>query len=191
MNVSEGRDPGVLDELAAACGADLLDRHADPDHHRSVFTLVGEEAPRAPRAAPPSPASTSRAHAGVHPRLGVVDVVPFVPLAGATLADAVAARDAFAAWAGDELALPCFRYGPERIAARGAPAGLRRPRRPTPGPAAPTPPPAPPASGARPFLVAYNVWLAEPDLDGPGGWRPPCARRRCGPSAWPAATGCR
>src|SRR5437763_1527326 len=47
VNVSEGRDRDVLDRLSAACGAELLDRHADPDHHRSVFTVVGERAPRA------------------------------------------------------------------------------------------------------------------------------------------------
>src|SRR5256885_987430 len=110
VNVSEGRDQGTLDELAAACGSDLLDRHVDPDHHRSVFTLVGEEAPRA-LAAGAGARLDLRTHTGVHPRLGVVDVVPFVPLAGAGLHDAVVARDAFARWAGTELAVPCFLYG--------------------------------------------------------------------------------
>jgi len=163
VNVSEGRDQGVLDDLAAACGRDLLDRHVDPDHHRSVFTLVGETAPRALAAAAVARLDL-RAHAGVHPRLGVVDVVPFVPLAGASLADAVAARDAFAEWAGAELGVPCFRYGPERT--------LPEVRRrafvdvaPDTGPTAPHPTAGATCVGARPFLVAYNVWLAEPDLD--------------------------
>src|SRR5205823_4756610 len=53
-------------------------------------------------------------HAGAHPRSGVVDVVPFVPLEGSTMADAVSTRDRFASWAGDALGVPCFLYGPER-----------------------------------------------------------------------------
>jgi len=163
VNVSEGRDPDVLDELAAACGADLLDRHEDADHHRSVFTLVGEEAPRALTRIAVARLDLT-AHAGVHPRLGVVDVVPFVPLDGAGMDEAIAARDAFAAWAHDELALPCFRYGPER--------SLPEVRRrafvdldPDSGPARPHPTAGATCVGARPYLVAYNVWLAEPDLD--------------------------
>jgi glutamate formiminotransferase len=163
VNVSEGRDLGVLDELAAACEGDLLDRHRDPDHHRSVFTLVGEEAPRALARAAVARLDIG-AHAGVHPRLGVVDVVPFVPLAGATVADAVTARDAFARWAGDELALPCFCYGPER----SLPEVRRRAfvdLEPDSGPTRPHPTAGATCVGARPYLVAYNVWLAEADLD--------------------------
>jgi glutamate formiminotransferase len=163
VNVSEGRDQVVLDELAAACGPDLLDRHVDADHHRSVFTLVGEDAPRALAAAAVARLDL-RTHTGVHPRLGVVDVVPFVPLAGATLGDAVAARDAFARWAGAELAMPCFRYGPERTlpdVRRRAFVDLH----PDTGPATPHPSAGAVCVGARAFLVAYNVWLAEPDVD--------------------------
>src|SRR4051794_26662889 len=163
VNVSEGRDVGVLDDLSEACGPDLLDRHADPHHHRSVFTLVGETAPRALARAAVERLHLG-GHAGVHPRMGVVDVVPFVPLEGAILAEAVAARDAFAAWAATELALPCFRYGPER--------SLPEVRRrafvdldPDTGPARPHPPAGATCVGARPVLVAYNLWLAEPDLD--------------------------
>ena len=163
MNLSEGRDRGLLDALAAACGPDLLDRHVDPDHHRSVFTLVGEDAPRALAVVAVARLDLG-SHAGVHPRLGVVDVVPFVPLTGASLADALAARDAFAAWAGAELALPCFRYGPERT----LPDVRRRAfidLEPDAGPPAPHPTAGACCVGARPFLVAYNVWLDEPDLD--------------------------
>jgi len=163
VNVSEGRDLGVLDELAAACGEDLLDRHTDPDHHRSVFTLVGEAAPRALARAAVARLDLS-AHAGVHPRLGVVDVVPFVPLEGSTLDDAVAARDAFVTWAAAELALPCFRYGPERT----LPEVRRRAfvdLHPDAGPASPHPTAGAACVGARPYLIAYNVWLTEPDLD--------------------------
>jgi glutamate formiminotransferase len=161
VNVSEGRDPVVLAELAAAAGSDLLDRHADPDHHRSVFTLVGTAAPRRLATAAVEHLDIGR-HDGVHPRLGVVDVVPFVPLAGTTLADAVAARDAFAAWFAGELAVPCFLYGPER----SLPEVRRRAFRelaPDVGPSVPHPTAGACCVGARPVLVAYNVWLAEPD----------------------------
>ncbi len=83
VNVSEGRDPVVLGELAASAAAALLDLHSDPDHHRSVFTLAGavDDVTSAVRAL--AAVSVARldlgAHQGAHPRLGVLDVVPFVP----------------------------------------------------------------------------------------------------------------
>jgi glutamate formiminotransferase len=147
----------VLDELAAAAGDDLLDVHSDAHHNRSVFTLVGTEAPRRLAAAAVARLDL-RAHTGVHPRIGVVDVVPFVPLGDATLDDAVAARDEFCRWAASELALPCFRYGPARTlpeVRRGAFGELR----PDDGPARPHPTAGACAVGARPVLVAYNLWL--------------------------------
>ena len=55
-----------------------------------------------------------RDHAGAHPRLGAIDVVPFVPLVASTMDEAIRARDRFATWAGDELRVSCFVYGPER-----------------------------------------------------------------------------
>lgn len=159
MNVSEGADHDVIAALAAAAGRDLLDVHSDPHHHRSVFTMVGDDAPRA--VAEDAVALIDLgAHVGVHPRLGAVDVVPFIPLAGSTFADALAARDAFAAWAATTLHVPCFVYGPERslpeIRRR---AGIDLP---------PDVPAAEPTRtsagamcvGAREVLVAYNVWLA-------------------------------
>jgi glutamate formiminotransferase len=163
VNISEGRDRSVIDAIAAAAGDDLLDVHTDRDHHRSVLTLLGEDAPRAVARAAVERLDLRR-HDGVHPRIGVVDVVPFVPLDGSTDDDAVAARDAFCAWAGAELALPCFRYGPERTLPdirRRAFAGLA----PDCGPSEPHPTAGAAAVGARPVLVAYNVWLAESDLD--------------------------
>src|SRR4030095_15241653 len=92
LNVSEGARPAVVAAIAAAAGRDLLDVHRDRHHNRSVLTLLGEDAPRAV-AREAVERLDLRRHRGVHPRIGVVDVVPFVPLAGATLADAVAARD--------------------------------------------------------------------------------------------------
>lgn len=162
VNISEGRDRAVIDAIAAAAGADLLDVHTDPHHHRSVLTLIGERAPRAVATAAVERLDLRR-HDGVHPRIGVVDVVPFVALAGSTMADAVRARDDFCRWAGEELQLPCFRYGPERTlpeVRRHAFGDLA----PDCGPSAPHPSAGAAAVGARPLLVAYNVWLAEHDL---------------------------
>jgi glutamate formiminotransferase len=144
VNVSEGRDPVVLAELAQAAGPDLLDRHADRDHHRSVFTLVGMAAPRRLAAAALERLNL-RPPPGVHTRLGV------------------AARDAFAAWLADEFAVPCFVYGPERSlpeVRRHAFGSLA----PDVGPPTPHPTAGACCVGARPVMVAYNVWLAEPDL---------------------------
>ncbi len=123
MNISEGRDTALLAELDDACGADLLDRHTDPHHHRSVFTLVGEEAPRRLAAAAVARLDLST-HEGVHPRLGVVDVVPFVPLAGSPMDEAVAARDAFAGWAVAELGRALLPVRARPLAARGAAPGV-------------------------------------------------------------------
>lgn len=163
VNVSEGRDRTLLSALDAACGPDLLDRHTDADHHRSVFTVVGEGAARALAAAAVERLDLRR-HTGAHPRFGVVDVVPFVPLDGSSMADAVAARDRFCDWASDVLRVPCFAYGPERT----LPEVRRRAfvdLAPTTGPASPHPAAGAMAVGAREVLVAYNLWLREPDLE--------------------------
>lgn len=162
VNVSEGRDHRLLAELRAVVGDDLLDLHTDPHHHRSVFTLVGEDAPRRLSTAAVA-AIDLGGHAGAHPRIGAVDVVPFVPLDGSTMADAIAARDRFCTWAAATLALPCFRYGPERT----LPEVRRRAfvdLAPDAGPPAPHPSAGAAAVGARDVLVAYNLWLVEPDL---------------------------
>ncbi len=163
VNVSEGRRNEVIAELVAAAGDALLDLHRDRDHHRTVLTMVGEAAPMAvtERAVD---LLDLRVHSGAHPRIGVVDVVPFVPLAEATMADAVAARDRFAAWAGGGLKVPCFLYGPERSlpeVRRLAFTGLD----PDTGPPAPHPTAGACAVGARAPLVAYNLWLDGSDLD--------------------------
>lgn len=162
MNISEGRRPGTVEAIAAAAGSDLLDVHTDRDHNRSVLTLVGEVAPRAV-----SRVAVARldigTHAGVHPRIGVVDVVPFVPLPGSTLADAVAARDRFVRWVAGELGVPAFVYGPERSLPQIRRQAFRD-LAPDAGPAAPHPTAGAVAVGARPVLVAWNVRLAEPDL---------------------------
>jgi glutamate formiminotransferase len=162
VNLSEGQRTDLVSAIGRAAGDALLDTHVDPHHHRSVLTLVGEEAPRAVARAAVDLLDL-RLHRGVHPRIGVVDVVPFVALGGATDDDAVAARDRFAAWIADELAVPAFLYGPERTlpdVRRHAFTGLA----PDAGPASPHPSAGAVAVGARPVLVAWNVYLAEPDL---------------------------
>src|SRR5690349_21070585 len=96
-NVSEGRQPRIVAALADAVarvhGVRLLDHSADASHHRSVFTFAGEPAAVADAVlglfSVAIPAIDLRQHRGVHPRVGAVDVVPFVPLTGATMDDAV------------------------------------------------------------------------------------------------------
>lgn len=164
VNISEGRDQARIERIASAAGPALLDVHSDPHHHRSVLTLVGEEGPRAVAAAAVAEIDL-REHAGVHPRLGVVDVVPFVALPGSTEADALAARDRYGEWSADTLGVPCFRYGPERTLpdVRRQAFGELAPDFGGPGPhttAGAT------AVGQRPVLVAYNVWVEGADLAG-------------------------
>jgi glutamate formiminotransferase / 5-formyltetrahydrofolate cyclo-ligase len=162
VNVSEGRNRDVLVRLASAVSGDLLDVHTDHDHNRSVFTLVGENAPRR-LATTAVELMNIQDHSGVHPRLGVVDVVPFVPLSGSTWEDAVTARNEFAAWAALELQVPCFLYGDERTLPdirRGAWHHLQ----PDAGPTEPHSTAGAMCVGARKPLIAYNLWLADVDL---------------------------
>jgi glutamate formiminotransferase len=102
-------------------------------------------------------------HSGVHPRIGVVDVVPFVPVTGSSWNDAVDARNAFAQWAAQELQVPCFLYGDERTLPdirRGAWHSLQ----PDVGPTSPHSTAGGMCVGARLPLIAYNLWLADVDL---------------------------
>ena len=159
VNISEGRALEVVAAIAMLAGPDLLDVHSDPDHNRSVITTVGTTAPR-DIARGAITALDINDHAGVHPRLGVVDVVPFVPLDGSNFADAVAARDEFAAFVADEFDVPCFLYGTGRTLPQ-----LRKDAfthlRPDVGPSAPHPTAGAICVGAREVLVAYNVILAD------------------------------
>ncbi len=166
VNLSEGRREDVIARIAAAAGPSLLDVHRDRHHHRSVLTLGGPEVEDAVRAVSRRAVEEIdiTAHEGAHPRMGAVDVVPFVPLdGGCGFAGAVAARDRFASWGGSELGLPCFLYGPER----SLPEVRRRAfhdLRPDTGPMTPHPTAGATAVGARGLLVAYNLWLVDPDV---------------------------
>ena len=117
-NVSEGRDPHVIEAIAAAFtsgGARLLDVHSDPDHNRSVLTLIGQESELADSlVAGVSEAAALidlRAHEGVHPRVGAADVVPVVALRLEDAARATALALEVAGRIGDEVGLPVFLYG--------------------------------------------------------------------------------
>jgi glutamate formiminotransferase len=171
-NVAEGRDMRTIDALTRACGDSLLDVHADVDHHRSVYTLAGprrrdaEVAVRALARAVAEHVDLTR-HEGAHPRIGALDVVPFVALDGSTPSDAVDAAHAFAAWVAAELAVPVFLYGDADPEGRGLPA-LRRDaytrRPPDAGPGLPHARLGAIAVGARPVLVAVNCELAAGDV---------------------------
>lgn len=177
-NVSEGRDTAVLDAIGAAFaggGARVLDRHADPDHHRAVFTLAAEPAALHAALVAGARAAIERIdlarHAGLHPHVGALDVAPIVFRApeerGAAVATALATADALG-----ELGLPVFLYGElagGRTRAelrRGGSEGLARRMadglRPDFGPAAPHPAAGATLVAARPPLVAFNLELAPP-----------------------------
>lgn len=169
MNVSEGRDGRILDRLAAACGPALLDRHADADHHRSVFTVGGPLAAVEPAvrrlAAAVAEHVSLEGHAGVHPRFGALDVVPFVALDPAGREEAAAAARGFAAWWAGR-GVPVFLYDDADPARRSLPAARRdafRARRPDLGPREPHPALGATAVGARRPLVALNCELDTAD----------------------------
>jgi glutamate formiminotransferase len=116
-NFSEGRDEDVIAALRRSLSAParLLDVHVDADHHRSVFTLVGEEEPLVETLF----AGVERArelidlreHEGAHPRIGAADVVPIVPIRAEGMVSACETARALAERIGDELGLPVFLYG--------------------------------------------------------------------------------
>ncbi len=174
-NFSEGRDPGVVAEIARAIaavdGVALLGYESDHDHHRSVVTFAGEAeavihgAIRGVGKA--AELVDLREHVGVHPRVGAADVVPFIPLAGATLADCVA----YAYRAGAEIwrrfGVPVYFY--EAAALQPGRKRLEKVRRigfdglpPDVGDIAEHPTAGAAVIGARNFLIAYNINLATP-----------------------------
>jgi glutamate formiminotransferase len=179
-NVSEGRDPGSIEEIgrAFASSAALLDVHSDSDHHRSVFTLAGEEEALVESllagAARALELVDLRAHEGVHPRVGVVDVVPLAPIVTEAMEVAMAAALSVAGRLGSDLGLPVFLYG--EVGRGKRPVFFRRgglhelERRvaagelePDMGPHRLDPRKGAVLVGARAPLVAYNVDLATHD----------------------------
>lgn len=185
-NVSEGRDPAVLEALAAAVrgvpGVRLADVHADADHHRAVYTWLGPAAAVETAALGFAAVAVGRIdmrrHQGVHPRLGALDVLPFVPLAGASMADAVACAHRVGRALAATHELPVYFYGaaacrPDRRrlpdVRRGQYEGLAvrlatSEGEPDAGPARFDARAGAITVGARDVLVAYNVWLATDDV---------------------------
>jgi glutamate formiminotransferase len=186
-NVSEGRRPEIVDAIAAAIravpGARLLDYSSDPAHNRSVFTLAGDAA--AVKAAVLALYQTAiaaidlRTHKGEHPRLGAVDVVPFVPIEGVTMDECVTlAKDVGAAVA-SRFGVPVYLY--EEASGNPARKNLEDIRRgefeglaakmqsagwtPDFGPGAPHASAGASVIGARMPLIAYNINLATDRLD--------------------------
>ncbi len=116
-NFSEGRDPDTVEALVACIAGhdvEVLDWSSDPDHHRSVVTFIG--APGDVEAAAVASARFARdhidlrGHQGVHPRVGALDVLPFVPVHGLEMSDAVASAKRVAAKIA-ELGVPVYLYG--------------------------------------------------------------------------------
>jgi glutamate formiminotransferase len=181
-NVSEGRRPDVVSAIADAFagGVELLDVHSDADHHRSVFTLVGEEGALIDALLAGIAASIERIdlrdHVGVHPRVGAADVVPLVPLAPDEMPRAVSATRELAARVGTELGLPVFLYGEAGGGRRPAffrRGGLDELRArveggelvPDEGPREIDPRSGAVLVGARHVLVAYNLELATDQVE--------------------------
>jgi len=185
-NISDGRRPEVVEAVArafASAGAALLGADSDADHNRSVITIAGTPEQVVEGAVRGVVAARDRidltTHQGAHPRMGATDVVPFVPLAGATTEDAVAAAKTAARRIWEEAGVPTYLYGdaaqrPERAnlahVRKGQFEGIREAiatdpaRRPDFGDAAVHPTAGITAVGARFFLIAYNVNLATQDL---------------------------
>ncbi|PYR78653.1 MAG: glutamate formimidoyltransferase, partial [Acidobacteria bacterium] len=186
-NVSEGRRGDVVERLAAAVrdvdGARLLDYSSDRSHNRSVFTLAGDAAPLKTAVlalfAEAVRAIDLRAHRGEHPRLGAVDVVPFVPIEGVTMEDCVRLANDVAAEVAARFGIPVYLY--EEAARtptrrnledirRGEFEGLEAKMKsdgwaPDYGPAAPHPSAGAAVIGARMPLIAYNINLDTDRLD--------------------------
>jgi glutamate formiminotransferase len=188
-NYSEGRRLDVVDRLAAAVastpGAYLLDRTSDASHNRSVLTMAGE-APAVESALEATLAVAIETiemerHRGEHPRIGAVDVIPFVPLGATTMVDAVDLARSFAGRVADRFELPVYLYAraatrPERVrladVRRGGYEGVRddllagvADRAPDFGPSRTHPRAGAVAIGARPFLIAWNINLDTNDVE--------------------------
>jgi glutamate formiminotransferase / 5-formyltetrahydrofolate cyclo-ligase len=186
-NVSEGRRPETVAGLVAAirhiAGVRILDYSSDASHNRSVLTLAGEAAPlKAAVLALVEQATAAidlRMHKGEHPRIGAVDVVPFVPIEGVTMAECVALANETAQAIAERFSIPVFLY--EEAASNPARRNLEDIRRgefeglaqklalpewkPDYGPTAPHPSAGASVVGARMPLIAYNINLATDRLD--------------------------
>jgi len=181
-NFSEGRDQATIDALQAAisgvAGVQLLDVQNDASHNRSVFTFVAPPDAAVEAALAAMRVATQRIdltkHSGEHPRMGATDVVPFVPVSGVTMEDCVALARRLGEAAAKDLDIPVFLYAraaarPDRVllpdVRKGEFEGMRgRELDPDFGPKRVHPTAGATAIGARPFLVAFNVYLDTQDV---------------------------
>jgi glutamate formiminotransferase len=186
-NVSEGRRLEVVEQLADAIdsvdGVHLLDRTSDSSHNRSVFTLAGPAGPVADAldrlVGKAIETIDMETHRGEHPRIGAVDVIPFVPLGSTTMDEAIELARVFGRRIAERHNLPVYLYAAAALRAervkladvrRGQYEGLReeiaqRGREPDFGPSRMHPSAGAVAVGARPFLIAYNINLDSADKD--------------------------
>ena len=185
-NISEGRRLDVVDGLAKVIsttpGVRLLDRTSDSDHNRSVFTFAGgpDAVERAALALIDATYKVidMRGHKGAHPRLGAVDVVPFVPLGGVTMAECVAIARRVGAVVAATHHVPVYFYAnaatrPERVRLpdirkpeyEGLAAYLETTHVPDAGPRRLHPSAGAIVIGARPPLIAFNIELDTTDLE--------------------------
>jgi len=181
-NFSEGRDRATIDAIGAAIGshAELLDVHSDEDHNRSVFTLAADAEPLVEALLAGIAVARDRIdlrlHAGAHPRIGVADVVPIVPVRQEDAERARTAARVLARRIAAELGLPVFLYAdlaPGRGPAffrRGGPEELQRridsgELTPDFGPHALDPSAGGVIVGSRSPLIAFNVDLSGDDLE--------------------------
>ncbi|MEB3283871.1 MAG: glutamate formimidoyltransferase [Candidatus Sericytochromatia bacterium] len=185
-NISEGRRPDVVTDIIAAikgiAGISWLDQSSDADHNRSVLTFLGT-----PDAlfqgidvlyAKAAEHIDMMHHQGEHPRMGAVDVVPFVPISGATMADCIALAQRVGAHIAEKYSVPMTLYEEAASAPHrrnlaqvrkgefeGLAAKLQTPEwKPDYGPAHPHPHLGATAVGAREALIAYNVYLDTADV---------------------------
>lgn len=186
-NFSEGRRKEVVDAIAAAIagvdGIRLLDREMDANHNRSVITFIGDRTSVADAAMAGARQAVSlidmNAHRGEHPRIGALDVLPFVPVTGVTMDDCVQIARTVGRRIADELGVPVYLYEaaatrPDRVALpeirRGEYEGLKSEiltdpdRKPDFGPPRLHPTAGASVVGARPLLIAWNVNLATKDV---------------------------
>lgn len=185
-NVSEGRRPDVIErfvERIRRAGVRVLDYSSDASHNRSVLTLAGDagslKAGILALFAAATEAIDLRSHQGEHPRLGAVDVVPFVPIEGVTMSDCVALAKEVGAAVAEQFHVPVYLYEEasenplrknlediRRGEFEGLAAKMRQPAwAPDYGPSSPHPSAGASVIGARMPLIAYNINLNTDRLD--------------------------
>jgi glutamate formiminotransferase len=172
INISEGREASLLEQFSRAAGPSLRDRHSDVFHNRSVFTLINTPTRllsdvRGLIESALSSLDFAR-HQGVHPRLGVVDVVPFVALSPDVMATAIQLRDVTAQWIATTHNVPVFLYGPLLEGERTLPyvrAHAFKGLAPDWGPSRSDVHLGAVVVGARDILVAWNLWLKNVTLE--------------------------